>query len=269
TRRQAEDGAAASGTVQEESGSSAARRAPPAGQPSLDADELDEYPDVPQQAIADPFETWNRFWFSFNDVFYSWLLQPVYKGYAFVTPEGLRVGLKNVLTNALFPVRFVNSLLQGKFLAAGVELSRFIVNSTVGLGGFINVTRDRKTIVPVDPAGADFGQTLGVWGFDSGPYLVLPILGPSSVRETVGHAGDFLMDPMLFVPGSTTNTSTAYLVVWGGLRFNAAGETLDTYESIKKIAVNPYIGMRDMFAKHRQNRVKQALAPVQIQILED
>jgi phospholipid-binding lipoprotein MlaA len=166
--RQAEEGVAAPETVQTESRNSVARGAYPDRLPPLEADELDDYADAPPQAIADPLEGWNRFWFGFNDVFYTGFFRPLYKTYAFVTPPELRAGLKNALANALFPVRFVNSILQGKFLAAGVEFGRFIVNSTLGMGGLINVTRDKKTIVPVDPDGADFGQTLGVGGMGPG-----------------------------------------------------------------------------------------------------
>jgi phospholipid-binding lipoprotein MlaA len=222
--------------------------------PPLEADELDDYADAPPQAIADPLEGWNRFWFGFNDVFYTHFFRPLYRAYAFVTPEELRAGLKNVLTNALFPVRFVNSILQGKFFAAGVECGRFIVNSTLGIGGLINVTNDKKTIVPVDPDGEDFGKTLGVWGMGPGVYLVWPLIGPSSARDTAGRAVDWLIDPLLFVPGTTTMYAVG-TGVWVGLRFNAAGDSLESYETIKKAAVDPYIAMRDMYVKYRQSRI--------------
>jgi phospholipid-binding lipoprotein MlaA len=239
-----------------ESRSSGARGAYPDRLPPLEADELDDYTDAPLQTIADPLEGWNRFWFGFNDAFYTFVFRPLYRGYAFVTPTELRSGLKNALANALFPVRFVNAILQGKFMAAGVEFGRFIVNSTLGIGGLINVTKDKKTIVPVDPDGEDFGQTLGVWGAGPGIYLVWPIIGPSNVRDTVGRAADWLIDPLLFVPGTTTMNMIS-AGVWGGLRFNAADGTLDTYDSIKKAAVDPYIALRDMYTKHRQNRIAQ------------
>ena len=219
--------------------------------------ELDEYaaPEIP--LIADPFETWNRFWFGFNDVLYLYVLRPVYKVYAFVAPQEIRNGLKNALTNALFPVRFLNSILQGKFLAAGVEFGRFIVNSTLGGWGLINITKDKKTIVEVDPDGADFGQTLGVWGTGPGVYFVWPVLGPSNLRDTVGRAGDWLADPLLFIPGSFT-VSTVTGGIWAGLRFNAAGDILDTYENIKNAAVDPYLSMRDMYTRYRQGRIDRA-----------
>ena len=256
TRPQAEEGVVEPESAWTESRSSEARGAYPDRLPPLEADELDNYADDPIQVIADPLEGWNRFWFGFNDAFYTYVFRPLYRGYAFVTPKELRAGLKNALANALFPVRFVNCILQGKFMAAGVEFGRFLVNSTVGIGGLINVTKDKKTIVPVDPDGEDFGQTLGVWGAGPGMYLVWPIIGPSNVRDSVGRAADWLMDPLLFIPGTTT-VNMVSAGIWGGLRFNAADDTLDTYENIKKAAVDPYISLRDMYTKHRQNRIAQ------------
>jgi len=254
--RQAEEGDAAPDAAWLESRNPATHGAYPDRMAPLEADELDDYAGAPLQVIADPLEGWNRFWFGFNDVFYTYVFRPMYRAYAFVTPQELRTGLKNVLVNALFPVRFVNSILQGKFFAAGVEFGRFIINSTVGIGGLINVAKDKKTIVPVDPDGEDFGQTLGVWGIGPGIYLVWPIIGPSNVRDTVGRAADWLVDPLLFVPGTTT-MNTVSAGIWGGLRFNAADDTLNTYDTIKNAAVDPYISMRDMYVKYRQSRIAQ------------
>jgi phospholipid-binding lipoprotein MlaA len=255
TAQRPEEGPAAPGGAWTESRSFAARGAA-AGVAPLTEDALDDYSDAALPVIADPLEGWNRFWFGFNDVSYRYLFRPVYTAYAFVTPKELRAGLKNALTNALFPVRFLNSVLQGKFFAAGVELGRFVVNSTLGMGGLFNLTKDKKTIVPVDPDGEDFGQTLGVWGMGPGFYLVLPLIGPSNARDTVGRAVDWLTDPLLFTPGTATVT-TINAGIWGGLRFNAADDTLETYENIKKAAVDPYIAMRDMYTKYRQNRIAQ------------
>jgi len=253
--RQTEEDPAA-GPSWAESRDSAARYAYPDRLPPLAEEELDDYASAPLRAIADPLEPWNRFWFGFNDVFYTYLFRPLYTAYAFVAPQEMRAGLKNALANALFPVRFVNCILQGKFLAAGVELGRFVVNSTLGIGGLMDVTKDRKTIVPVDPDGEDFGQTLGVWGVGPGIYLVWPIIGPSNARDTVGRAVDWLMDPLLFVPGTTTMNAVS-AGIWGGLRVNAADDTLDTYENIKKAAVDPYISLRDMYTKYRQNSISR------------
>ena len=263
--RQAAEGSVAPDSARAESRGIAAGSEPAreeslsaAEPPPLEADELDDYAELPAaQTISDPLEGWNRFWFGFNDVLYTGLFQPLFKAYSFVTPQALRSGLRNVLTNALFPVRFVNSLLQGKPLAAGVEFSRFFLNTTLGLGGFINYAKDHKTIVPVDPDGEDFGQTLGVWGAGPGIYLVWPILGPSNVRDSVGRVVDMFTDPVYWIAGPNSEVSTINSAIWLGLRANSAGDTLETYSKIKQISVDPYIALRDMFTKLRQTRIAQ------------
>ena len=254
--RQTEEGIASSEAALTENTRSDARGAYPDRMAPLEEDELDDYASASLPAIADPLEGWNRFWFGFNDVFYIYFFKPLHKAYTFVTPQELRTGLKNALVNALFPVRFVNAILQGKFFVAGVEFGRFIVNSTLGVGGLMNVTKDKKTIVPVDPDGEDFGQTLGFWGIGPGIYVVWPIIGPSSARDTVGRAVDWLIDPLLFVPGTTT-VNVVSAGAWGGLRFNAVDDTLVTYESIRNAAIDPYIAMRDMYVRYRQHKIAQ------------
>lgn len=230
----------------------------PAGQPAsaphagIIVDSLDDYDDAARPTIADPLEPWNRFWFGFNDIFYLHVARPAYRVYDFVMPDEFQSGLKNFLNNLLFPVRFVNCLLQGKPKAAGVEFGRFIVNSTVGFGGFINVTKGRKTVVEVDSIGEDFGQTLGVWGVGHGFYIVWPFIGPSSARESVGLAGDYFLDPAFYLQPWEVAWGTA-----GTLRFNSLGDILPTYESLNKAAVDPYIAMREAYILFREEHLKQ------------
>lgn len=216
-------------------------------------DSLDDYGDgTAHPAIADPLEPWNRFWFHFNDIFYLHVARPAYRVYDTVMPDEFQSGLKNFLSNLLFPVRFVNCLLQGKPKAAGVEFGRFIVNSTVGFGGFFDVTKGRKTVVEMDPLGEDLGQTLGVWGVGHGFYIVWPILGPSSLRESVGLAGDYFLDPTFYLQPWEAAWGTA-----GTLRFNSLGDILPTYESVSKAAVDPYIAMREAYILFREQHAKQ------------
>lgn len=212
---------------------------------------LDDY-DIPQATISDPLEPWNRFWFKFNDIFYLYVARPLYTGYEFLTPSELRTGLKNFLSNLLFPVRFVNCLLQGKPMQAGVEFSRFILNTTAGFGGLIDVAKGAKAIVPVDPSGEDFGQTLGVWGIGQGFYVVWPLIGPSSARDSVGLGADVFLDPVYYLqPWSTA------FIVSGTLRFNSIGDILTLYEDMNKSAVDPYVAMREAYAAYRQLRLSQ------------
>ncbi len=215
-----------------------------------DFDELDDYADTPEQSISDPFEPWNRFWFGFNDIFYLYVAKPLYTGYDFIMPEPVQSGLSNFFHNLLFPVRFVSSLLQGRPLAAGAEFGKFLINTTVGMGGFIDVAKDKKTIVPLDPTGESMDQTFGVWGIGSGPYLVWPIIGPSSFRGTVGTVADFFLDPTLYF-----QTPLAVTLGAGGLRFNDLGPSLDLYADTKELAIDPYIAMREAYAAFKKNQI--------------
>ncbi|MCR5259826.1 MAG: VacJ family lipoprotein [Desulfovibrio sp.] len=219
-----------------------------------DLEELDDYASAEPQLIADPIEPWNRFWFGFNDIFYLYVANPAYRFWETVTPRQLRTGIKNVFHNLLFPMRFINNLLQFRFKEAGVEFGRFIVNSTAGLGGLVDVAKHKKTIVPVHPEGEDFGQTLGRWGFGHGFYIVWPFFGPSSVRETFGRAGDYFMYPAFWA---------SYVIhpwyvpsgIQTGFFFNDLDDVLPTYFDLKKAAVDPYIMMREGWVKHRAVQV--------------
>lgn len=213
--------------------------------------------DDPIVTIADPIEPWNRFWFGFNDMFFTYLAKPAYQGYEAVTPREFRSGLKNFLANTLFPIRFINSLLQGKLQAAGVEFGRFIVNTTVGLGGFVDVAHGVKTVVPVDPAGEDFGKTLGVWGFGQGFYLVLPLIGPSSLRDTIGLTVDSIINPTYYI-----KPHSIPIVANLGLRFNTVGDILTVYDDLKLYSVDPYLAAKSAFSTYRSMRVDRAKVPM-------
>ena len=217
---------------------------------SMSADNtLDDYDNEPIQSISDPIEPWNRFWFHFNDIFFLYVAKPAYSAWETVTPHHLRSGLKNFFSNLLFPVRFVNNILQFRFFEAGVEFGRFIINTTSS-AGFADVAKGHKTIVPIDPTGEDFGQTLGRWGIGHGFYIVWPILGPSSVRDSVGRAGDLFADPLFYLQPMELG-----LGVGGGLRFNALGDVLPLYEDLNTVAVDPYIAMREAYVNFRKAQV--------------
>ncbi|NCB23678.1 MAG: VacJ family lipoprotein [Deltaproteobacteria bacterium] len=210
---------------------------------------LDDYDSDPIQSISDPIEPWNRFWFHFNDIFFLYVARPAYNAWEVVTPHQLRSGLKNFFSNLLFPVRFVNNILQFRFFEAGVEFGRFVINTTSSIG-FADVAKGHKTIVPIDPTGEDFGQTLGRWGLGHGFYIVWPIIGPSSARDTVGRAGDFFADPMFYL-----QPTELALGIGGTLRFNALGDVLPLYEDLNTVAVDPYIAMREAYVNFRKAQV--------------
>ncbi len=217
-----------------------------AAPPSLDDD--DSYLDAAAPVVADPLEVWNRGVFRVNDVVLDYVARPAYRGYAYVTPEFLRTGLKNVFHNLAFPVRFVNNLLQGKGKAAGVEMSRFVLNTTAGLGGFFNVAKYHKPVVPVDDE--DLGQTFGVWGMGEGFYIVWPLLGASTARDSAGRVGDYFLDPLTYVE--------PWELSWGlaaGRTFNQLDDILDLYDDMKRSAIEPYSAVRDAYVQYRRAKV--------------
>lgn len=217
---------------------------------ALDLDEDEAYLDEYTELIADPIKGWNRAMFTFNDVLIDYAFRPLHDGYVFITPRFFRTGVSNFFHNALFPVRFVNNLLQGRGYAAGVEMSRFVLNTTAGLGGLIDVAQHKKPVVPVEDE--DLGQTFGVWGIGEGFYIVWPILGPSTVRDSVGMAGDYFLDPVNYIRPSLTS-----LGISAGRTFNELDDTLDLYDDLKKTAIEPYSSVRDAYVQYRRAQVKK------------
>jgi phospholipid-binding lipoprotein MlaA len=143
----------------------------------------------------DPYESFNRKVFALNESFDKHLMRPVAVFYTRAVPEPARDGLHNALTNLNLPVTFANDVLQGEAHRAVDTVGRFIVNSTIGIGGLVDVAQ--KTGIPEHSS--DFGETLGVWGVGEGPFLVLPALGPSNPRDAVGYAADIALDPVTWV----------------------------------------------------------------------
>lgn len=216
---------------------------------SLDDDDsyLDEVYET--QLIPDPLEGWNRTMFYVNDGLIHFVARPVSGAYTAVTPQAFRDGLGNFFTNLLFPVRFANDLLQGKGTAAGQEFGKFIINTTVGLGGFINIAaKTHPELAALD--NEDFGQTLGVWGLGEGIYLYWPLVGPSSARDTVGLAGDWAADPLTWL-----NPWWASWTVKGVRTVNDLEGILDVYDNVTKSAVEPYTAVRDAFVQYRRAKV--------------
>lgn len=203
----------------------------------------------PIETISDPLEPINRVFFHFNDRLYFWLLKPVSIGYRWIFPEPVRVSVRNFFDNLQFPIRFVNCLLQVKFNGAGREAGRFVLNSTVGLAGFLDLAGENLGIEEQDE---DFGQTLGFYGLGPAFYINWPILGASSVRDTVGLVGDGFLDPLNYLCETKyTVAARAYDVV------NNTSLTIGDYEDLKRAALDPYTAVRDAYYQFRQNKIKE------------
>jgi phospholipid-binding lipoprotein MlaA len=203
----------------------------------------------PPATVADPIEPFNRAIFTINDKAYYWILKPVAQGYNFVVPQGVRVAVRNFFSNLATPIRVANNLLQGKFRAGGTELLRFTINSTVGFAGFFDPAHDGFHL---EKKKADFGQTLGKYGLGQGLYLVLPILGPTTLRDGVGFAGDLFLDPVSYVrPVKLALGIDAYR--WENNLSLRIGE----YEDLTGSALDPYVAARDAYAQHRAEKVRE------------
>ena len=200
--------------------------------------------------IADPLEPFNRAVFHFNDKLYFWFLKPTARGYNYVFPEQLRICVRNFFVNLLFPVRFVNAILQGNIRSATVELSRFVVNSTLGLGGLFDPS-SRGLHLPLQDE--DLGQTLGVYRIGHGVFLTVPVLGPYTTRSFVGWVGDGFLDPVTWYV-------QPMLLSWGVKgykKFNEVSLTLGDYEALKEAAIDPYVAIRNAYVQYRNTKVKE------------
>ena len=201
-----------------------------------------------EEVIADPLEPWNRAMFTFNDKLYFWVLKPVAKGYSAIVPEWGRVRVKNVFRNISMPVRLVNNLLQLKMRGAGTELLRFVFNTTAGVGGMFDVAKN----IDLKPQEEDLGQTLGVYGIGNGFYLVWPVLGPSSLRDTAGTAGDYFLNPVNHITPAESRIGVHSLDIT-----NTTSLHIGDYEDLKEASLDPYVSFRDAYLQYRNNKVKE------------
>ena len=219
--------------------------------PSEDDYELDEdYEEFLEDTdtINDPLQGFNRAMFKFNDKLYYWFLKPVSRGYGFILPKKARIGVRNFFINADMPVRVLNCLLQGRMKGVGIELSRFVINTTVGVAGLFNPA---SSLCKLEIQEADFDQTLGVYRMKSVFYLHWPIFGASSVRGTLGLIGDTFMRP------------TTYLVdlpIMVGVRthdlVNETSLTIGDYETLTEPALDPYIAVRNAYYQNKKSKLQ-------------
>ena len=199
--------------------------------------------------IPDPLEPVNRAFFYFNDKLYFWLLKPVATGYKWVFPELLRITIRNFFSNIEMPIRVVNCFLQGKFSSGFHEMTRFLINTTAGFAGLVDVANEIPEMPPLQDE--DFGQTLGVWGLGHGIYLNWPVLGSSSIRDTVGIAGDYFLDPVNLFDDYATR-----IAIKAGDRVNETSLTIGDYEALKKAALDPYVAFRDAYHQFRRRKTR-------------
>lgn len=218
----------------------------------------DELGNEPVEKVDDPFERLNHTNFKLNDSLTIHAVKPIARGYEHIVPQKVRTGLSNFFDNLDFPIRFGNNVLQGRFVRSGQEVGKFVVNSTVGIGGLFRVSDHVSSLADV-PA-EDFGLTLARWGFSPGPYLVIPLLGPSTVRDLTGYAGDFALNPLnwylIFTNYGLISNVVGYSVSASRLVVRSPG-SVRTYEQMKEAAIDPYIAVRQAYLSHRAAQLKQ------------
>ena len=215
-------------------------------------DEFEEEFSRRQVTISDPLESSNRIMYGINDVLYFWVTKPVTHVYKDVVPKPVRIGIGNFFYNLTTPARFVNCLLQGKGPAAGRELHRFVVNTTAGVLGFGDPAHDRWGLKPAEE---DLGQTLAVYGLGDGFYVVWPLLGPSTLRDSAGMVGDAFLNPVRYVkPAEASIGITAVDVT------NKGSFHIGEYEAFKSAAVDPYVAMREAYIQYRKKQIEDEAA---------
>jgi phospholipid-binding lipoprotein MlaA len=200
----------------------------------------------------DPLESYNRDMHEFNTSLDDFIVKPIAKGYKAVTPEPIDQGVTNFFNNIADINSAVNNLLQFKLSRFGSDVGRVATNSTVGLLGFFDVA----TNMGLPSYKEDFGQTFGYWGGEPSPYLVLPFLGPSTLRDTVGLGGDIMVDPFF-----SLNTNTIY---WGFIALRAIDTRADLLTASKILeaaAVDPYSFVRDAYLQKRRNEIYDGNPP--------
>lgn len=193
---------------------------------------------------ADPWEKMNRQTTAFNDVVDQYFMEPVARGYRKVTPEPVREGISNVFSNLGEPRNFVNNALQGKGRSALASLYRLIINTVFGLGGIFDVA---GSVAGVAEESTGFGTTLGVWGVPQGPYLVLPFVGPSSVRDAPG----FVVDQVAYPLNYYCEEGWVYWTVSGVHAVSVRSELLPLTDTLKN-SVDPYVMTREAYFGNRR-----------------
>jgi phospholipid-binding lipoprotein MlaA len=200
---------------------------------------------------GDPLEPMNRAIFQFNEVADKVVLRPAAVGYRTVVPKGVRIGIRNFLNHLRSPITILNALLQGEGERARDTFGRFLTNTILGLGGLIDVSSDAG----IPQHYEDFGQTLAVWGFEPGPYLMLPLLGPSSFRDGIGYSIDGFIDPFGRV------ISNEYGLEGLGVRYTLSSvdwraSNLKTIDELRNSSLDFYATVRSGFRQRRAHDIR-------------
>ena len=219
--------------------------------PASDPDAVTDY-----EQTNDPLEPTNRVFYAINNGLDTVILRPAALAYRYVVPGPVRDGLHNVLANIGSPVQLANDILEAKSRRAGDTTMRFLINTTVGVLGIFDVA----TKWGYPDHDADFGMTLALWGVPEGPFLFLPVLGPSDPRDAAGFGANMLIDPFTWI-GTGSNHPSWSAFKWSRFGLNAIDSrerVLDALDQIKKPALDPYATFRSLYRQHRHAQIEGA-----------
>ena len=246
--------------------------APPAAAPDSSAEEpFDPFAKSGELQLEeyDPWEPLNTKFFEFNRQLDRWVLKPVAKGYNYVVPNIVQVGVTNIFYNSRATPRFLNNVFQGKFKGAGIEVGRFLINTTVGIGGFFDVAQRFNLTTPEE----DTGQTLGFYGVPPGPYIMVPLLGPYTVRDLVGYGGDIALNPIYWLILPTMHNidsiptvvdiderAATYLISFGARATEVVNErslNLEKFQGVEESTVDLYAAVRNAYLQKRTKAIQE------------
>lgn len=203
----------------------------------------------------DPFENFNRTMYKFNDAADRYVMKPIAEGYDKVVPTPIDRSITNFFSNIEDLIIATNAMFQGKFQQSLSDFARFLANTTVGIGGLFDVASSGGLVKHNE----DFGQTLGVWGFETGPYLVLPFLGPSNIRDGIGLGVDTLTWPITYLGSAAIRTGLA------GMRIiDVRADLLEETDILKEAALDPYVYTREAFLQRRKFLVHDGKIPKEV-----
>jgi phospholipid-binding lipoprotein MlaA len=204
------------------------------------------------EATNDPLEPMNRDIFEFNLYLDHYLIKPVAIGYEKVLPQLARDTIRNFLHNLGEPVIFANDVMQAEWQAANLTAARFVINSTFGVGGLVDFAGNTG----VDRQTGDFGQTLYTWGAPEGPYLVLPVFGPSNPRDAIGMGVDGVMDPFGYLAGAYGAAEDATIGRMAASGIDLRSRNIDTLDDLQRNAIDFYAEMRSLYRQHRAEELR-------------
>lgn len=208
----------------------------------------------PDRDPRDPLEDFNRAAYGFNDLLDRALLEPLARGYNYITPAPVNKGVTNFFNNLRDVRSALNNLLQFKIGRAFSDVGRVAINSTIGILGLMDVASNMN----LPRYDEDFGQTLGVWGLGSGPYIVLPVFGPSSGRDGIGLVVDWFTDPLLYVDDNSVRHTLRGLDI-----VDTRADLLSASRVLEQAALDPYAFIRDAYLQRRENLVYDGNPPEQ------